>query len=74
MEFTRMPLPFRSAASESSRATAAAFEATYAAAPAAWSIAAFDATFTMAPRPFFNMARTAARESAYPERKFSASI
>src|SRR6266849_4515139 len=74
MEFTRMPLPFRSAASESSMATAADFAAAYAAAPAAWSNAAFAATFTMAPWPFVDMARTAARDSAYPERRFRASI
>ena len=34
IEFTRTPLPFRSAARESSSASAAAFEAAYAAAPA----------------------------------------
>jgi hypothetical protein len=63
IELTRTPVPLKSAASESIMATAAAFEAAYAAAPAAWSKAAFEATFTIDPWPCFNIAGTTARDN-----------
>src|SRR6267154_3872898 len=64
IEFTRTPLPFRSAAKESIRATAADFEAAYEAAPPAWSNAALAATLTIDPRPAFSIVRTTARARA----------
>ena len=54
-EFTRTPVPRVSAASESIIASAAAFDAAYAEAPAPWSTAAFADTFTTAPVPRFSI-------------------
>src|SRR5579872_3095591 len=67
IEFTRTPLPLRSAANDSIIATAAALDAAYAAAPAAWSTAALEATLTMAPLFCLSMSGTAARHKTYPE-------
>src|SRR6185436_6348563 len=68
-EFTRTPVPLRSAAREFIIAIAAAFEAAYAAAPAGASSAALAATLTIAPSPCFKIAGTTARANVQPERR-----
>src|SRR5690348_6462276 len=62
-ELARTPVPFKSAARESIIATAAALDATYAAAPAAWFTAACDAILMITPLPCFSIAGAVVRAS-----------
>jgi len=74
MELTLIPVPLLSAARESISATAAAFDAAYAAAPAPWSTAAFAATLTMDPYRCLSIGGKTARAKEYPERRLSENI
>src|SRR4030095_9235647 len=73
-EFTRTPVPLRSAAREYIIAIAAAFEAAYAAAPAVAPSPALAATLTIAPSPCLKIAGTTARANAQLERRLRESI